>query len=218
MFKLSELLSKVAGRFKSSKVTSVLSAGSKIAKQGESLKTKAAAVAKPSKAAKELVSKAPKQSVVAKVSEGLFLKNTSKTLEKFYSKNNLSKISSMLESDLAVTKTELFTSKPTNLAVRGELAVRENQNFISKAESLNFFSVFKEFKAQEKILTQNPSLLKSKTISKGFEKLKVELGTVEQELHAVYKRKFVESSLNSRLSSIDEGSKIFVEAQKALLK
>jgi hypothetical protein len=217
MFKLSELFSKVTAGVKGVKAKSILSAGSKIVKQGESLKAKAtlAASAKPTKALK---SPAKKQSVVAKVSEGLFLKNTSKTLEKFYSKNNLAKVFSMLKSDLAATKTELFTSKPANIAVRGDLAVRESQGFISKAESLNFFSVYKEFKAQEKILSENPSLLKSKAISKGFEKLKVELGVVEQELHASYKRKFVESSLNAKLSSINEGSRIFTEAQKALIK
>jgi hypothetical protein len=211
MFKISELISKVSAKINGAKAKKVLEASAKIAKQGEALKAKA-----PS--AKTAKSTVEKKSVVSKVSNAVFARNTAKTLEAFYSKKNLDKVLSLLESDLAATKTDLFTSKPANIGVRGELAVRENQQFISKAETLNFFSVYKEFKAQERIIAENPSFLKSKVVSKGFERLKAELGIVEQELHASYKKKYVESALSSKLSSINESSKVFVEAQKALLK
>jgi hypothetical protein len=220
-----KILSDVIKVLEEKKSTSVVKAAEKIAKKAASLKAKADAitsgksvkpVAKKLEVSKEIkAAPAIKSPVASKkfadVKSKLFVAKTSKSIHQFYT--NMNPIIDLIEADRSSLK-----NLPASSAAPSRIATIRNQSSVEPLlETLNFFPLYKELKAQEHLFQEFPNkLLTNKKDIQRYEIFKEELTILKSEIRAVYQAKHIEVSFNEKISRIDSESVVFADITNLL--
>jgi hypothetical protein len=222
-----KILSSIVEVLQEKKSAGVVKAAEKIAKKAAQLKAKADAItsgkavkpaAKKLEVSKPAVVKATpvaKSAVVssklADAKSKLFVKVTSKSIHGFYA--NMNSVIDLIEADRVSLK-----NLPASSAAPSRIATIRNQASIEPAlETLNFFPLYKELKAQEHLFQKFPGkLLTNKKDLQRYEIFKEELTALKNEIYAVYQAKHIEVSFNEKISRIDSESVVFADITNLL--
>jgi transcription-repair coupling factor (superfamily II helicase) len=211
-----KILSDVKDVLKSKKAEKALLFADKISKKAAVLKAKADAIQSGEKVKsvkKEVIIPSDK-AVVKQVINKVFVATSSKSIKDFY--DNYNAVYELIEADKKLLKSpELAPTQ--NDSLRTRTAVLKNQSAVQILDTLNFFNLYKEYKAQQELLAKFPdSFLKSKKEHAKFEEFKADILELKKEVIAVYQRKHIEVVLSDKISSIDQQAKVFANADKLL--
>lgn len=144
----------------------------------------------------------------------LFISSNKKAISDFY--KNYKTVFTLIETDRQVLKSPQFAPSQ-NDALRGRSAMSVNSSVASSLGQLNFFGLYKEFKAQEQLIAKFPNtFLTNKKEAVLFNIFKDELKKLENEIYAVYQRKHITQSFSDRINLINNESKVFADASQLL--